>query len=318
MQPPPIDLVLADLNAAAERIWQACSPHWPTLSLDVLPEVGSTNTELIERGRRGETWPTALVTARQTAGRGRRGRSWAAQPGDTLTCSLGLPLRLDNVPGGGSALSLAVGLSLAQSLDRALQARHAQGLGPALPPIGLKWPNDLWMGARKLGGILIEATPAPGLPGPPEDKEGSRWVVIGFGLNVRPGAAPAGSAWLTRDDPLHGGPPLSIGEVWSWLLPDLLATVQRFETAGFAPLLPAWSDRDVLKGQAVALWTRPGQVPDDGAPPDASGTAQGVDESGALLVHTADGLQRWCSGEVSVRPVSASAAPAAPPSNSPP
>lgn len=297
-----IDPVLADLNAAAERLWEACSPNWPSLSLDVLPEVGSTNTELMERGRRGETWPTALVAASQTAGRGRRGRSWAAQPGDTLTCSLGLPLKLDNVPGGGSALSLAVGLSLAQSLDRALQARHAQGLGPALPPVGLKWPNDLWLGPRKLGGILIEATPAPGLP---EGQEGSRWVVIGFGINVRPGQAPAGSAWLTRDDPSPGTDRLSIGEVWTWLLPDLLDTVQRFESSGFGPLLAAWSDRDVLKGQAVSLWTRPGHLPDSPdphQPPDGHGVAQGVDEAGALLVHTADGLQRWLSGEVSVRP----------------
>lgn len=304
MQTPSIAPVLADLNAAAERLWEACSPRWPTLSLDVLPEVGSTNTELMERGRRGETWPTALVAASQTAGRGRRGRSWSAQSGDTLTCSLGLPLQLDAVPGGGSALSLAVGLSLAQSLDRALQARHASGQGPALPPIGLKWPNDLWLGARKLGGILIEATPAPGLP------EGGRWVVIGFGLNVRPGQAPAGSAWLARD----GDDRLGVGEVWSWLLPDLLEAVARFQTSGFAPLLPAWSDRDVLKGQAVSLWTRPGQAPDGQTPPDASGTAQGVDESGALLVHTACGPQRWSSGEVSVRPASS----AAPSSTSPP
>src|SRR3989344_302637 len=304
MQPPSIAPVLADLNAAAERIWEACSPRWPTLSLDVLPEVGSTNTELMDRGRRGETWPTALVAASQTAGRGRRGRSWAAQPGDTLTCSLGLPLQLDEVPGGGSALSLAVGLSLAQSLDRALPARHASGQGPALPPIGLKWPNDLWLGARKLGGILIEATPAPGLP------EGRRWVVIGFGLNARPGQEPAGSGWLARD----GDDRLGVGEVWSWLLPDLLEAVARFQTSGFAPLLPAWSDRDVLKGQAVSLWTRPGQVPDAQTPPDASGTAQGVDESGALLVHTAFGPQRWSSGEVSVRPASS----ADPSSTSPP
>jgi len=295
MQPPLIDPVLADLNAAAERLWEACSPAWPTLSLDVLPEVGSTNTELMDRGRRGETWPTALVAASQTAGRGRRGRDWAAQPGDTLTCSLGLPLQLDDVPGGGSALSLAVGLSLAQSLDRALQARHALGQGPALPPVGLKWPNDLWLGTRKLGGILIEATPAPGLP------EGTRWVVIGFGINVRPGQAPAGSAWLTPDEPAEGEARLQLGEVWSWLLPDLLDTVKRFEPTGFGPMLGAWSDRDVLKGQAVSLWSRP-LTPATTAPPDAQGIAQGVDEAGGLLVHTAEGLQRWHSGEVSVRP----------------
>ncbi|MBU0916599.1 MAG: biotin--[acetyl-CoA-carboxylase] ligase [Gammaproteobacteria bacterium] len=301
MQTPPIDPVLADLNAAAERIWEACSPRWPDLSLDVLPEVGSTNTELMERGRRGQTWPTALVAASQTAGRGRRGRSWTAHPGDTLTFSLGLPLQLGGVPGGGSALSLAVGLSLAQSLDRALQARHASGLGTALPPIGLKWPNDLWLGSRKLGGILIEATPAPGLPSGPDgkdDTDGSRWVVIGVGINVRPGQAPAGSAWLSR----NADDPLGVGQAWSWILPDLLDTVHRFEATGFAPLLTAWSDRDVLKGQEVSLWTRPGHMPDAQTPPDASGTAQGVDESGALLVHTAGGLQRWSSGEVSVRP----------------
>lgn len=301
MQAPSIDpvllgAVLADLNAAAERIWIACSPAWPSLSVDVLPEIGSTNTELMARGRRGETWPTALVAAHQTAGRGRRGRDWASQPGDTLTCSLGLPLKLDEVPGGGGALSLAVGLSLARSLDRALQARHAAGDGPAQPPIGLKWPNDLWLGERKLGGILIEATPAPGLP------EGSRWVVIGFGINVRRGQAPQGSAWLARND----GDRLGVGEVWASLLPDLLDTARRFEATGFAPWLSAWSDRDVLRGQPVSLWTRPGQGPGQGtgevAPADEGGIAQGVDETGALLVHTAQGLRRWHSGEVSVRP----------------
>jgi BirA family biotin operon repressor/biotin-[acetyl-CoA-carboxylase] ligase len=300
MPSPTLDPVLADLHAAAERIWEACSPRWPSLSLEVSPEIGSTNTELMERGRRGETWPTALVAASQTAGRGRRGRTWAAQPGDTLTCSLGLALKLDAIPGGGSALSLAVGLSLARSLDGALQTRHTQGLSPALPPIGLKWPNDLWLGPRKLGGVLIEATPAPGLP------EGSRWVVIGLGINVRPGQAPAGSASIARGNDER----LGVGEVWSWLLPDLLDTVHRFEATGFAPLLPAWSDRDVLKGQAVSLWTRPGHGPENTATPDDGGTAQGVDKFGALLVHTANGLQRWSSGEVSVRPA---AQPAAPP-----
>ena len=300
----PLAPVLADLHGAAERLWETCSPAWPGLSLDVLPEVGSTNTELMARGRRGETWPTALVAASQTAGRGRRGREWAAQAGDTLTCSLGLPLKLDEVPGGGGALSLAVGLSLARSLDRGLQARHAAGQGPAQPPIGLKWPNDLWLGARKLGGILIEATPAPGLP------EGSRWVVIGFGINVRRGVAPQGSAWLTHQD----GDSLGVGEAWTWVLPDLLDTARRFEATGFAPWMSAWAERDVLKGQAVSLWTRPGQGPDGATPPDEGGTAQGVDETGALLVHTAKGLQRWHSGEVSVRPAAPAAAPSAPPS----
>jgi BirA family biotin operon repressor/biotin-[acetyl-CoA-carboxylase] ligase len=288
--------VLADLNAAAERIWEAASPACPALSLEVLPEIGSTSTELNARGRRGETSPTLLAACRQTAGRGRHGRTWLATPGDSLTFSFGLPMRLDEVPGGGSALSLAVGLALAQAIDEGMQQLHAGQTAPTRPavppPIGLKWPNDLWLNGRKLGGILIEASPAPGLA------EDQRWVVIGIGLNVREGDAPPGSAALTSAAP-DG---LTAGQVWTWIAPALIHTVQAFETLGFAPLQAAYAQRDVLAGQQVGLWTTPGHGPSSGEAPNETGTAIGVTESGALLVHTGAGdVQSWRSGEVSVR-----------------
>jgi BirA family biotin operon repressor/biotin-[acetyl-CoA-carboxylase] ligase len=285
-----LSAVQAGLHAAAERIWEAAWPACPDLSLEVLPEIGSTNTELMARGRRGETSPTLLTACSQTAGRGRQGRTWLASPGDTLTFSLGLPMRLEAIPGGGSALSLAVGLAVAQALETALQARPDQVNTPA---IGLKWPNDLWLKGRKLGGILIEATPAPGL------SEGQRWVVIGIGLNVRQGQAPAEATALSSA--LKSGPALSVGEVWSWVAPALLAKVRAFETEGFAPLQYAYSQRDVLAGHTVGLWATPGQGPADGHPPSDTGMAQGVSETGALLVHTGRGLQAWTTGEVSVR-----------------
>jgi BirA family biotin operon repressor/biotin-[acetyl-CoA-carboxylase] ligase len=285
--------VLLELHTAAERLWEACAPRCPGLVLDVRHELDSTNTALMAQGRRGEVWPTALVAARQTAGRGRRGRTWEAQAGASLTFSMGLPLRLDAVPGGGSALSLAVGMAVADALDAGLQARQqkrqeAPDIAPVPPAIGLKWPNDLWLAERKLGGVLIEATPAPGLAG------GQRWVVIGVGLNVQAGAAVPGSAWLPSPAP-------SVGEVWGWLVPALLDAAQRFEAQGFAPLQAAYAQRDVLLGRTVQLWTQPGALPHS-APADQAGTAQGVDEGGALLVHTGSGLQRWHAGEVSVRP----------------
>jgi len=293
--------ILADLNQAAERLWLDCAPTTPGLVLDVVADTESTNTALMAQGRRGEVWPTAMVAVRQTAGRGRRGRSWEARPGDTLTFSLGLPLSLDTIPGGGSALSLAVGLALADALDSGLRARqqHADHAA-APPPIGLKWPNDLWLGTRKLGGILIEATPAPGLA------QGQRWVVIGVGLNVQPGAAVPGSAWLPTPAP-------SLGEVWSWLVPALLRATQAFERHGFAPLQTAYAGRDVLRGQAVQLWKASVALPQTasdpaGTPrPDETGIAQGVANDGALLVHTPSGLQRWHAGDVSVRPAPAPA-----------
>ena len=294
--PTVLAAVLADLNAAAERIWEAASPACPTLSLEVLPEVGSTNTELMARGRRGDTSPTLLVAASQTAGRGRQGRTWQASPGDSLTFSFGLPMRLDDIPGGGSALSLAVGLAVAQALDAGLQT--LPGVPRAPEPIGLKWPNDLWLKGRKLGGILIEASPAPGLP------DGQRWVVIGIGLNVREGSAPDGSAALIGPGGIstdHADTPLTSGLVWSWIGPALVRAAQAFETEGFAPLQTAYSARDVLAGQPVALWSTPGQGPHDGHAPSGTGQALGVSETGALLVHTDKGRQSWTTGEVSVR-----------------
>lgn len=285
--------VLADLHAAAERIWEAASPAWPTLSLEVRPEIGSTNTELMNRGRLGELSPTLLAACRQTMGRGRQGRDWLSSPGDSLTFSLGLPLRLDDIPGGGSALSLAVGLAVAQALEAGLQGLPDN---PTAPAIGLKWPNDLWLHGRKLGGILIEASPAPGLD------EGQRWVVIGIGLNIRLGQAPSGSAALQSAWPQAGGQALTAGLVWAWIAPRLLNQVRAFEQRGFAPLQAAYSQRDVLAGQTVGLWATPGQTPMSGHPPSDIGLAQGVSETGALLVHTDKGLQPWTAGEVSVRP----------------
>ncbi|HEX5357523.1 MAG TPA: biotin--[acetyl-CoA-carboxylase] ligase [Aquabacterium sp.] len=290
MADTPLGAVQADLHAAAERIWEAASPACPELSVEVLPEIGSTNTELMTRGRRGETSPTFLAACRQTAGRGRQGRTWLAAPGDTLTFSLGLPMRLDEIPGGGSALSLAVGLAMAQGLETGLRAQPDQANTPA---IGLKWPNDLWLNGRKLGGILIEATPAPGL------SDGQRWVVIGIGLNVKQGPAPAEATALSSA--LSGGHVPSAGEVWSWVAPPLLTMARAFEASGFAPLQMAYSQRDVLAGQTVGLWATPGQGPADGFAPSDTGMAQGVSETGALLVHTDKGLQAWTTGEVSVR-----------------
>lgn len=285
-----LSAVQADLHAAAERIWEAASPACPDLSIEVLPDIGSTNTELMTRGRRGETSPTFLTACCQTAGRGRQGRTWLAAPGETLTFSLGLPMRLDEIPGGGSALSLAVGLAVAQALETGLRTLPDHVHTPA---IGLKWPNDLWLNGRKLGGILIEATPAPGMA------DGQRWVVIGIGLNIRHGQAPAEATALSSA--LKTNQALTVGQVWSWIAPSLLAKVRAFETAGFAPLQAAYSQRDVLAGHTVGLWATPGQGPADGDPPSDTGMAQSVSETGALLVHTDKGLQAWTTGEVSVR-----------------
>lgn len=285
---PPVAAPEMPVRWQAEAIWEAVSPLLPTFSVEILPEVDSTNTELMRRARSGQVDPVLLVAERQTAGRGRLGRQWFSGSGvnggtgddaatlpDTaapvglqpsLTFSLGMPL----VPQDWSGLSLAVGLSLVESLH---------------PDLQLKWPNDLWLQGRKLGGILIETASVGEL----------RYAVIGVGLNITP-----------RDSQGLRTPPAALSEVLPGMdgptilarvVPALVRAVRLFEAQGFGPLRAAFHARDLLYGNEILC--------SDGT----AGFARGVDASGALLVHTENGLKKITSAEVSVRPAS----PANPP-----
>jgi BirA family biotin operon repressor/biotin-[acetyl-CoA-carboxylase] ligase len=246
----------------AEAVWEQLAPLLPGFTVEVLPEVDSTSSELVRRARAGQADPVLLVAERQTAGRGRLGRSWQAQAGASLTFSLGVPL----APADWSGLSLAVGVAVADALH---------------PDVRLKWPNDLWLADRKLGGILIETVALAG-GGP------ARFAVVGIGINLAP--PPAGG--LSTPPAALGEllPGLDAGEVLLRIAPGLVQAVQAFAGAGFAPVQPRFGARDALAGRAVQL--------SDGT----AGTARGVSEAGALLVHTAAGVVAVTSAEVSVRP----------------
>jgi BirA family transcriptional regulator, biotin operon repressor / biotin---[acetyl-CoA-carboxylase] ligase len=261
--------VAESFAGSAETIWQAVmalqQPALAGFSVEVLPEIDSTNTELMRRARAGRTEPTLLVAEQQTAGRGRLGRAWASAPSDSLTFSLGLLLQ----PQAWDGLSLAVGTSVAGSLH---------------PGIQLKWPNDLWVDGRKLAGILIETAQAAGQEG--------RYAVIGIGINIAPrpseglSTAPAALRELL--------PLASAAQSLESLVAPLLRDVLLFEREGFAAFASRYGARDALRGRTVALL--------DSAGAAAGGVAQGVDGKGALLVHTAVGVQAISSAEVSVRP----------------
>ena len=293
----------------AEAIWEAVAPLLPGFTVEVLQSIDSTNTELMRRARAGRTEPTLLVAEQQTAGRGRLGRAWqsgvdvssagppqaakaplggsaareAASVGamPSLMMSLGLPL----APRDWSGLSLAVGVSVAESLQPVLPPASS-----GVPRIGLKWPNDLWLtGDRKLGGILVETASfvAP-QGGPATSPATARYVVVGVGINVLPRngegmSLPPGSLQEVE-------PGLTAPEALLRIAAPLVAMLQAFEGYGFAPMQPRFAARDVLQGRAVNL--------SDGT----TGTAHGVGEDGALLVHAVGGMQAITSSDISVRP----------------
>jgi BirA family biotin operon repressor/biotin-[acetyl-CoA-carboxylase] ligase len=270
----PLDLLRRELGALR-----------PGMQVEVVPEIGSTSTELMQRVRDGLAAPLLLAAERQTAGRGRMGRNWQSEvtapgpgpeqhaPADaaapdalpSLTFSMALPL----APADWSGLSLAVGVAVAGSLH---------------PDIGLKWPNDLWVQDRKLGGILIETAAQGATP---------RHVVIGIGLNLLPRTVQGAStppAFLRQMLPGVAAP-----AVLERVAPAVLQAVLRFEQEGFAPFRADFAARDVLRGRVVVL--------SDGS----TGEAEGVDANGLLRVRTRTGLQSVGSNEVSVRPAALAA-----------
>lgn len=266
-----------------EQIKVALAPLLPGFRVEVLAQLDSTNTELMRRARNGQMEPVLLVAEQQTAGRGRLGRQWfsgegtnvgasfaAAPPqGKTtsveaipsLTFSLGLPLS----PADWSGLSLAVGLSVVQSLH---------------PDLRLKWPNDVWWHGRKLAGILIETA----------SFGECRYAVVGVGVNIKPRASTGlatPAAWLEELLPTMDAPQALLR-----IAAPLLQTIKAFEQHGFAPFQARFAQRDALRGLSVAL--SDGRV----------GWAQGVDDTGALRLQTAQGWHKITSAEVSVRPLS--------------
>ena len=296
----------------AEDIWQSCVPLLPALTVEVLKEVDSTNSELMRRARAGQTDPVLLVAESQTAGRGRLGRQWHAQAGDALTFSLGLMLH----PADWSGLSLAVGLSVVESLD----PQGALGLG-------LKWPNDIWVCQQdtsqqilgtlpkpasntwcKLAGILIE-TAVPSMPMPKTSQHQvtnsqteQRYCVIGVGINIgKPKAQDVSIPAIGLRDlsevaaakasatSASAAPPTA-PQALAMIAQPLLAAVLAFESKGFAPSQAAFQKRDVLHDTPVTL--------SDGR----QGIARGVDNTGVLRVETPQGMQLINSAEVRVRP----------------
>ncbi|MBE7420147.1 MAG: biotin--[acetyl-CoA-carboxylase] ligase [Ideonella sp.] len=291
-----------------EPLWRDLSRLLPGLAIEVVERCESTNTVLVERARRsgggaepaptrpgeleppisgpiplveatphgrraGDTQPCLLVAEQQTRGRGRWGRSWESSAGASLTCSLALPF----TPPDWSGLSLAVGVALADALDPA----HDTACGH----LELKWPNDLmWVGragtdARKLGGILIESVPVGQ----------QRMAVIGVGLNIAPQALTdlsLGYACLQEIDPDIDAPQALARIARPWI-----AAVLQFQREGFAPFAARFAARDHLRGRAVSTTL-------DAVP---HGVAEGIDDSGALLVRAGNVLHSIGAGDVSVR-----------------
>jgi BirA family biotin operon repressor/biotin-[acetyl-CoA-carboxylase] ligase len=278
--PPPGERVGApafDTPLSLEAIERALG--LADVRVEVVDQTGSTNDDLLEVARlSAPARPTVRAALHQFAGRGRHGRRWHDARGRALLFSVMTAWLRD--PAAASAVTVACGISVAELLrQRGIEAR-------------LKWPNDLLLSGRKLGGILTELA---------IDPHGRSSLVVGLGVNLcldpetrvsidQPAAA--------LDERVVEARLVSERESWIGLLARaVLDAIERFQREGFAPFRARFEDLFSYAGRPVVLM--------QAGLPTLTGVAAGIDAEGRLLLSTDNGVQAISSGELSLRPADA-------------
>ncbi|BBL75138.1 biotin--[acetyl-CoA-carboxylase] ligase [Methylomagnum ishizawai] len=239
-------------------------------SLLIHDRLDSTNTQLMRLAAEGAAAGTVCLAETQTAGRGRIGREWVSPFGANIYLSL---LWRYEDTSRIAGLSLAVGVGVARALA---------GLGVA--DIGLKWPNDLLLGGRKLGGILIEVA---------GEAHGRCAVVVGLGLNrylpPRLGHA-IDQPWA--DLSTDGAPPPR-NRLVAALLDELLPLLGHYAAVGLEPYLPEWRGHHRWQGREAVI--HQGET-------RTQGRIEDISAAGLLILRCEDGrLREFASGDVRLR-----------------
>mgnify|MGYP001333700877 CR=1 FL=1 len=232
-------------------------------------EIGSTNDWARRLAEAGAPEGTVAVADRQTAGRGRLRRTWWSPPGGLWMSTI---LRPRLLPARLPVLTLAVAAAVAEALEAWVER-----------PVALKWPNDVEIDGRKVGGILLEMVAQP---------DAAEYVVAGTGINVslQEAAVPAELqdriTWLARE----AARPVTRNQLAEAILDRLEAHYVALHQRGPAEVLAAWRARAAVLGETVRVLLPAGQV---------VGTALDVDEDGALILEVPGaGRQRVLAGDV--------------------
>lgn len=227
--------------------------------LDFRETTGSTNDDVREAARAGAPAGLVVVAERQESGRGRRGAAWVCPPGEGLAFSV--LLRLSEPKALWPRLSLAAGLAVAEGLDRHGVAAE------------VKWPNDVWIGGKKIAGILVEA--------------GEDFVVVGIGINVGVTEFPEALEDSATSLALECGEAPELPLVLASVL-ERLPVWQVKIGSDFEELLRRFRERCALTGKQVRLTCADGVL---------AGEAAGIGDGGELLVRTPDGIRRIVQAE---------------------
>ena len=254
----------------------------PHLSdINIFQTIDSTNTYARELAEKSSASGSVILAEQQTAGRGRRGKNWVSP----FAANIYLSIVWDFEQGAQAleGLSLAIGVAV----ERALTAHGVQG-------VKLKWPNDIYVEQKKLGGILLEMI---------GDPAGHCSVIVGVGLNVSMPASQADTIdqdWTDVTAELQGQQATGADSVLpgrnqlaAALISEILPLLSTFQSQGFAAYRDEWQAADAFFGQAAAISTPKQSI---------AGVVRGVDANGALRLELDNGkIESFIGGELSLR-----------------
>lgn len=230
--------------------------------------IDSTNSEAMRRARDGEPAGLWIWAASQMAGRGRSGREWVSMPGNLFASLL---LRPRCPLETAMQLSLVAGVALHQTVSELAGKQVSSG------ELALKWPNDLLLSGKKIGGILLESfdsVPEKGCS-----------VVIGTGLNIA--SHPSDTLYPAADLGGYGVRPAPLT-----VLEHLAEATNRWlevwaEGTGFDAIREAWLACSIPVGRSVRIKLETGELTGAYAGIDETGSMRLIDEEGAEMRITA-------------------------------
>ena len=247
--------------------------------LELFKNIDSTNKYARESAEQQAASGNVVLAEQQSAGRGRRDKTWVSP----FTANIYLSIVWDFEHGARAleGLSLAVGVAVKRALDSS-----------GVIGVQLKWPNDIYVDGKKLGGILLEMI---------GDPAGQCSVIVGVGLNVampqEKGAA-IDQAWTDirsqlQDAQEGNSTTLSRNALASALISEILVVLSDFQARGFSFYREEWQQADAFFGRQAAISTPKESIP---------GVVRGVDENGALRLELETGeIKSFIGGELSLR-----------------
>ncbi|KOO06691.1 bifunctional biotin--[acetyl-CoA-carboxylase] ligase/biotin operon repressor BirA [Vibrio hepatarius] len=238
--------------------------------VELIPIIDSTNQYLLDRVNELESG-SVCIAEYQAKGRGRRGREWVSPFGSNLYMSMFW--RLDAGMAAAMGLSLVVGVAIVEALEK---------LG--LNGVKLKWPNDLYYQDRKLAGILVEMSGQAG---------GAANLVIGMGMNLMMSEQTEGitQPWASLAE-VADKEHIDRNQLAITMINTLNNALNDYEIYGMSGFVERWNRLDNFLGRPIKLIMGPREI---------TGIAKGINEQGAVLLETENGVESFIGGEISLR-----------------